>query len=96
KRGWKANIRELYHTLERAAHLAAFEGTNVILPQHLEEHKVTDSLTMSLNDKVDEFRKTLIMQALQKNNYNQTETAKELKIDRIQLRRYMKKYNLFR
>ncbi|MCS6960999.1 MAG: sigma 54-interacting transcriptional regulator, partial [Deltaproteobacteria bacterium] len=26
KRGWKANIRELYHTLERAAHLAAFEG----------------------------------------------------------------------
>jgi two-component system response regulator HydG len=100
---WPGNIRELENTLKRAAALCS--------SQNLEAHDITfvatdDSpgnwnrptrTTLQLKGNLlDNNQRSLIVQALDENNWNYTKTAEELGIGRTTLWRKIKKYDLKR
>lgn len=90
---YPGNIRQLRHVLERAYLKALFDGSSCILLSHIHDSS-SPQPEQSLNSQVDEFRKSLIEQALLKTNFNQSHAAEILKIDRNQLRRYMQRYGI--
>ncbi|MCS6894514.1 MAG: sigma 54-interacting transcriptional regulator, partial [Deltaproteobacteria bacterium] len=94
---WRGNIRELLAALERAYHFAIYEGSGVILPKHFQFCALGDASIekpLGLNEAVDEFRKSLILKKLIEADWNISETARQLRIDRNQLRRYVSRYGL--
>ena len=83
---WPGNVRELRNAMERAALLS---GGDLILPEHLPAkimsaagpagsagHEPADA------GKLEEIERTAVLEALRKNNFNRTETAKALGISR--------------
>lgn len=94
---WPGNIRELRNVMERSALLA---NGNLILPEILPK-KITDSASPAQPDTSkakkgnlwQETEKSLILETLEANNYNRTETAKVLGISR---RALINKINLLK
>jgi DNA-binding NtrC family response regulator len=85
---WPGNVRELRNAMERAALLSRGE---IVLPEHLparilaalnEENDATKSGGTGDGRRLEEIEREAILKALRKNNYNRTETAKELAISR--------------
>jgi DNA-binding NtrC family response regulator len=81
---WPGNARELRNAMERAALLSRGE---VVLPEHLPARilAATAGATQAgAGDapRLEEIEREAILKALRKNNYNRTETAKELAISR--------------
>jgi DNA-binding NtrC family response regulator len=82
---WPGNVRELRNAMERAALLS---GGDLILPEHLPAKvqsaagpptpvgKETDAV------RLEEVERAAVLEALRKNNFNRTETAKALGISR--------------
>lgn len=93
---WPGNVRELANFCERIAIL--HEGRSVsaaavsqMLPQ---EHAVADGA--SLSELLDETEKRLILRALAENNNNIADAAKQLKTDRANLYRRMRRLEIDR
>ena len=93
---WPGNVRELQNVIERAVLLC---GGKQISIEHLPKEITGQSLislptpqtsTLSLPD----HEKMVILHSLQKNNWNQSQTARDLGISRDHLRYRIKKYNL--
>jgi DNA-binding NtrC family response regulator len=81
---WPGNVRELRNAMERAALLSRGE---IVLPEHLPARVLTASAESASGEKIDsprleEIERDAILKALRKNNFNRTETAKELAISR--------------
>lgn len=81
---WPGNVRELRNAMERAALLSHGE---LILPEHLPARLVGTRSTASSRsptsaERLEEIERQAILQALEKHNYNRTETAKALGISR--------------
>lgn len=85
---WPGNIRELRNAIERAVLLSRSE---LILPEHLPSKvRVTDglpngaSVPLATGDApgLQEIERQAVIQALHKNNFNRTDTAKALGISR--------------
>ena len=81
---WPGNARELRNAMERAALLSRGE---VVLPEHLPARilaATTGAASTAGGDapRLEEIEREAILKALRKNNYNRTETAKELAISR--------------
>ena len=81
---WPGNVRELRNAMERAALLS--QG-DLILVDHLPARLragLPAALAAETHDeqRLEEIERTAIMQALRKNNFNRTETAKALGISR--------------
>ena len=81
---WPGNARELRNAMERAALLSRGE---VVLPEHLPARilaATAGTVTAPAGDaqRLEEIERDAILKALRKNNYNRTETAKELAISR--------------
>ncbi len=81
---WPGNVRELRNAMERAALLCQGE---LILPEHLPNrlrHAIQQMAGVELADpqRLEEIERQAIVQALRKNNFNRTETAKALGISR--------------
>ena len=82
---WPGNVRELRNAMERAALLSRGE---VVLPEHLPARVISAATeprsTAIATDaqRLDEIEREAILKALRKNNYNRTETARELAISR--------------
>ena len=82
---WPGNVRELRNAMERAALLSRGE---VVLPEHLPARVIsaaTESGTLPVatdTQRLEEIEREAILKALRKNNYNRTETARELAISR--------------
>src|SRR5262249_7136562 len=85
---WPGNVRELRTAMERAALLSRGE---IVLPEHLPARILaaaegspggTGSVPPGEAHRLDEIEREAILKALRKNNYNRTETAKELAISR--------------
>ena len=96
---WPGNIRELKNTIERLLVLSSDEEiTADDLPDEIKHIRAgAGSLSFSLpEDGVDleEVEKEIIRQALEKNGYNQTRTAKYLNVTRNTLIYRMQKFNL--
>ncbi len=99
---WPGNIRELENVIERAT---ALEPSNVIrlssLPEHIATTPIKEPLILDLPEEgidfqrhIDEVSKRLILQALERTNWNQTKAAKLLKMSFRSMRYYVKKFNL--
>ena len=90
---WPGNIRELKHTMERAVILSSseiiksedFYFLSSEKPVNISNHKIIS---------LDEGEELIIKNALIRNNYNISDTAKELKIGRPTLYRKIEKYGL--
>jgi DNA-binding NtrC family response regulator len=79
---WPGNVRELRNAMERAALLSRGE---VVLPEHLPARVLTpDPAASAVVDtgRLEEIEREAILRTLRRNNYNRTETARELAISR--------------
>ena len=81
---WPGNVRELRNAMERAALLSRGE---IVLPEHLPARIMAATVDAASSDNVEPARletieRDAILKALRKNNFNRTETAKELAISR--------------
>ncbi|MDP3068891.1 MAG: sigma-54 dependent transcriptional regulator [Opitutaceae bacterium] len=78
---WPGNVRELRNAMERAALLSRGE---IVLPEHLPARmlEATAAPAAAESQRLEEIEREAILRALRKNNFNRTETAKELAISR--------------
>ncbi len=80
---WPGNVRELRNAMERAALLSRGE---IVLPEHLPARIVSqvEAAPVVSGDaqQLEQIEREAILRTLRKNNYNRTETAKELAISR--------------
>ncbi|MBN2039121.1 MAG: sigma-54-dependent Fis family transcriptional regulator [Spirochaetes bacterium] len=95
---WPGNVRELKNIMER---LSIMVQSDVIdkedIEKHIESYDYEDILskdTSSLKQAREEFEKEFIIKALLKNEKNITSTAKVLGIERTNLHRKVKQYNI--
>lgn len=82
---WPGNVRELRNAMERAALLSRGE---IVLPEHLPARILAATAEAGAPpaegdvQRLEQIEREAILRALRKNNYNRTETAKELAISR--------------
>jgi DNA-binding NtrC family response regulator len=82
---WPGNVRELRNAMERAALLSRGE---IVLPEHLPARilaattQTGPALEQGDAQRLEQIEREAILRALRKNNFNRTETAKELAISR--------------
>lgn len=99
---WKGNVRELINVIEYV--MMTVEGDKEIRMKHLPiylldyvEKEYTQGKDInrdSYSDIVNDFEKELILNALNRNRWNVTKTAKDLKIKRQTLQNKMKKLDI--
>ena len=99
QRSWPGNVRELENTIERLLALSdgiAITEADLQVSDHKE--RVTVSLAQDpkapLRQRVTAFEASLIKEALENNQYNQSATARDLQISRGTLIDKMNKYQL--
>ncbi len=91
---WSGNVRELENLIERAVILCPYDQINIeCLPRKLRE-KDYDELVRNEDLNLMEMEKRIIMKALDKTSWNQSQAAKLLGITRKQLRTKMKNFSL--
>jgi len=92
---WPGNVRELENEIKRSVVLAGIKERNLLelLSEKLDGFK-NGSTSASLNEKVTEFEKNLILQALRATNWVKTRAAKILNIPESTLRHKIETYHL--
>ena len=94
---WPGNVREIRNAIERAMVL---EETNRIRPENLAldarlgAHPLAAPVLTAGTASLEEMERSMLVQALEKSNGNQTRAAEILGITRDTLRYRVKKYNL--
>jgi DNA-binding NtrC family response regulator len=89
---WPGNVRELENAIERAVVLSKSRTLNVEDLSFIRPPDKPFSKTLSLR----EMEKSYIQQVLVENNWNVTQSAKILEINRVTLHKMMKRYHLER
>jgi DNA-binding NtrC family response regulator len=91
---WPGNIRELYNAVKRAVLLTG--GGETVFPEHLPKRileAVPESTSTDSGEGVlDKMEREMIFRTLEKNNYNRSETARELKMSRRTLTYKIRRY----
>ncbi len=91
---WPGNVRELKNVIERAVVLAKGEYITVAeLPEKIKGGKIKGG-TGSLKDALNEYERSLIINAYEQNKRDKEATAKALGIDLVTLYRKLKKYGI--
>ena len=95
---WPGNVRELENVIERAVVLCRAETITVdLLPENIwnksRPYMIADT-NLPFKDKVDQYRKLLIMDALQKAAGVQKEAARLLRIKPTTLNEMIKRYSI--
>lgn len=105
---WPGNIRELENAVERACILGTppyIEPVDLHLPLSFDKAEIPEKAesgfalmdsALELKDAVNEFKKTYIANVLAKSNWNQTEAAKRLGIQRTYLSRLLNELDIKR
>lgn len=94
---WKGNIRELENVIERMTILAEDNIiTNKYLPKEILKNEIIESefLLPQSGISIEDLEKNLIIQALERTEFNQTKAAKLLGMSRHTLIYRMEKYNI--
>ena len=97
--GWPGNVRELRNMMERLAILCPHETIEVDdLPVELNHHDGLPQISAEtlLRGAKNEFEHHFIRNCLETNDWNITETARQLGIERTNLHRKMRQYNIKR
>ncbi|MFO7717596.1 MAG: sigma-54-dependent transcriptional regulator [Thermodesulfobacteriota bacterium] len=90
---WPGNVRELENVIERAVVLCMGDSVALsCLPPKFQERRAPNPPAEGVN--LIEMEKQLVLQALEKTEYNQSAAARELGISRKQLRTKMKHHGL--
>jgi DNA-binding NtrC family response regulator len=95
---WQGNVRELENVIERAVVLCRSETITVdLLPENIwnksRPYMIADT-NLPFKDKVDQYRRLLILDALQKSAGVQKEAARLLRIKPTTLNEMIKRYNI--
>jgi len=101
---WPGNVRELENALERAVTLAEGEVLEVAdLPEVISQASRTEALRdavrggqLGFDDAVAGFEQQLLREALDRNDWNQTRAAEQLRITRRSLKLRMDRHRLTR
>ena len=95
---WPGNVRELKNLLERLVIMVPSDTIEVSdLPSNFLEHSRSMQLSqMELKKARNEFERDFIIQTLEASDWNITETAQKLGIERTNLHRKMRQYNITR
>ncbi|HWN67672.1 MAG TPA: sigma 54-interacting transcriptional regulator [Haliangium sp.] len=98
---WPGNVRELENEIER---LVVFAGDDVLIQEDLLSRRIREpepARTVAPSDTghslpraVDELERRMIVESLQRNDWNKTRAAAELEISRRNLIRLVQKYGL--
>ena len=98
RRDWLGNVRELRNLMERMVILCPNQTIDESdLSEELQRDNTRgDSSEASLKDARQEFESRFILNCLKGNNWNITETAKQLGIERTHLHRKMRQYEIER
>jgi two-component system nitrogen regulation response regulator NtrX len=91
---WPGNIRELRNVIERLVIMSpseAITAKNLILTEHAKEDYFAFK---TLRDARDAFEKAFITKMLEENNWNISKTAEVLQIERSNLHKKIKAYNI--
>ncbi len=99
---WPGNVRELEHVIERAVVLTSHDTIDIddlpanIVEYYYQTEKSTVSLTQkpSFKDRVDAFKRALILEALKEAGGVQKKAAEILKIKPTTLHEMMKRYGI--
>ncbi len=94
---WPGNIRELQNIIERSVLLCNsdyLEINEISLKSNNSILKNSNNYEYSLKDAIEEFKKDYIIKLLEKNNWNQTKTAKILNIQRTYLSKLIKELKI--
>ena len=88
---WPGNVRQLLTTIQT---LAVITESNVILPADVgallaQKDRVPSGDLGGLHAKVESYRRALVVEALEKCGHNIAEAARQLKVDRANLRKYV-------
>ncbi|MBN2401532.1 MAG: sigma-54-dependent Fis family transcriptional regulator [Spirochaetes bacterium] len=98
KYNWPGNVRELKNIIERLCIMVQADMINKDdIAKYIESDDYEDvmsSNTSTLKQAREEFEKEYIIRALKKNEKNITSTAKDLGIERTNLHRKVKQYNI--
>ncbi len=93
---WPGNIRELENSIERACVISKdkwIRGSDLLIESSAVSGQ-RDSENRNLKTAINVFKKHYIQKALEDNNWNQTETAKTLDIQRTYLSRLIKELEI--
>ena len=95
---WPGNVRELENVIERAVVLCRGETITVdLLPENIwnkSKPYIISDTNLPFKDKVDQYRRLLILDALQKAEGVQKEAARLLRIKPTTLNEMIKRYNI--
>lgn len=106
---WEGNVRELRNVIQRSVIYASQSGKDkiekIFLPLELQKIEVDEinkvinlneirNSETGLDDYLEKIEKRIILKTLEDNNFNKSETAKQLKIPRATLYYKMEKYNI--
>lgn len=96
---WKGNIDELINSIQRAfivCQNSIIESNDLGLENSITANSVIEQLQdKSLKNAIDLFKKEYITKILEENNWNQTKTAKILKIQRTYVIRLMHELQIY-
>jgi DNA-binding NtrC family response regulator len=87
---WPGNVRELKNVVERAATLAT--GDSIDADQIELSRSARSAASGGFTEQVQEFERSLILDALERADYSQTKAAKLLDMSYDQFRHYYRKY----
>lgn len=91
---WPGNVRELEAVVEGACYRANFERRLFLEAQDIRVGRESSTeKAQNFHDKVEQFKRKLIDEALQTHNGNQVKAAQELGLDRTSLRRILSRSN---
>jgi len=95
--GWPGNVRELKNLIERLVIMIPADAIKASdLPGNLMEQQPISVSSMTLKEARNEFERKFILQALNLNNWKITDAAGQLGIERTNLYRKMRQYDISR
>jgi two-component system nitrogen regulation response regulator NtrX len=97
---WPGNIRELRNIVERLIIMVdsdTIKGSHVLLAINIDQSQSSNTKApVSLKDMMDEYEKKIIIAELEANDGNVSQTARNLNIDRANLYRKLRSYDILK